>query len=248
MYKRGLLLCLFIVFFALAAYCAQEKQGNTINACVEAAANTESQRFYPVHLGNILYLKGYKKKEPAKELRVKAEVIRIEQKDNKDYYYFYAPLVGIRYLVREDSEGVYIRIMKYPFPLFGFPIEVDLKPEMKIMAHPLAEGLKWTYKGRAEAVILGIKLGRDVNTDFEVTKYEKLSTTAGEIDAYNITAMVDEGDGHGKHLEKYWYAKDIGYSQADTTGHFAQLVGYRIFNEKENKFDEKIPEGVEKYE
>jgi hypothetical protein len=183
-----------------------------------------------------------------KVLKVKAEIVGIEKKDGRDYFYFYSPSVGIRYLMRTDENGVYMGVIKYPFPLFGFPIEVDLNPEMVIMKSPVKAGEKWTYKGRAEATLFGfLKLGRDIQSDFECVRKEKIRTGAGNFEAFHIKVLVNDGAGNVT-TEKYWYAKGLGYSLSDTSGHDAYLVGYKIFNEKTGKFDEKLPEGAEKYE
>jgi hypothetical protein len=211
--------------------------------------NEKALDYYPVHVGNTWYFRGYKKKEPGIRVNVKAEIVGMEPKDGKDYYYFYAPSVGIRYLIRADEKAVYMRVIKYPFPLFGFPIEVNIVPEMPIIKSPFKVGERWTYKGRAEAVILGfIKLGRDIRSDFECVRKERLRTEAGDIDAYHIKVLVDEGDGKTVTTEKYWYGQGRGYSYSDTSGHDAFILGYKLWNEKTGKWDEKIPEGAEKYE
>jgi len=215
-------------------------QSNTVNS--------ESAAYYPMDLGNVLYLKGFKKNNPSKTLLVKAEVKSVEKRDGVEYTYFYAPQVNVRYFVRRDESGVYMKIMRYPFPFFGFPIEIELTPEMKFVSFPLKEGVKWIYKGKAEAVIFGLRIGRDINTDFEIIAREKLETEAGSFDSYHILAMVDEGDGKGKRPEKYWYAKGLGYSRADTSGHFAELTGFRVWSPENNAFIEKLPEGEKNYE
>jgi hypothetical protein len=209
----------------------------------------KSMDYYPLHVGDTWYFKGYKKKDPSTRLNVKAQVLGIEPKDGKDYYYIYAPSVGIRYLMRTDEKGVYMRVIKYPFPIFGFPIEVDLVPEMTIIRGTFKVGERWTYKGRAEAVIFGfLKLGRDIKSDFECVRKELLRTEAGDIEAYHIKVLVDEGDGKTVTTEKYWYGKGRGYSFSDTSGHDAFILGYKLWNDKTGQWDEKIPEGAEKYE
>jgi hypothetical protein len=242
--KKFIIIAAAVVFSTLSLAYSADLAGNTCNAVPEL-----SPSFYPVNLHNILYLKGYKKDNPSKEMFVKAEVIKIEKKDGKDYYYFYAPQVNVRYLVREAETGMEMRIIKYPFPFFGFPIEVDLTPSMTFLKYPLEVGTKWQHKGRAETTIFGfMKVGRDIKSDFEIVSKEIIKLPAGEFEAYHVTANVDEGDGKGVHTEKYWYAKGIGYAKADVAGHFAELVGYKMFDEKTGKFAEKIPDGVEKYE
>jgi hypothetical protein len=241
--KKFIIMAAAAVFIFSSAYSA-DAGGNTCTAAPELSSS-----FYPISLHSVLYLKGYKKDNPSKELYVKAEVIKIEKKDGHDYYYFYAPQVNVRYLVRETQDGIQMRVIKYPFPFFGFSIEVDLNPPMIFLKYPLEPGTKWSHKGRAETTVFGfMKIGRDIKSDFEIVSKETIKLPAGEFEAYHVTANVDEGDGKGPHLEKYWYAKGIGYSKADVAGHFAELVGYKMFDEKSGTFIEKLPEGVEKYE
>ena len=178
---------------------------------------TEGERYYPIHKGDTWYFTGYKKKTPDKKINVKAEVVGVEQRDGKDYIYFYAPQVDIRYLMRRDKTGVYMRVIRYPFPFFNMSIEVELTPEMKIIQFPLKVGSVWKHKGRAEAVILGLfKAGRDIESDFLIEKKEIINTPAGKIESYHLKVLVNEGDGKPAHAEKYWYGKDTGYSMADT--------------------------------
>lgn len=252
MKKIALIIVLISAFFIVTIQAANNA---TTESAVKpkaevAAAVDDSYMYYPGHVGNILYLKGTKKSEPEKMLYVKAETKSIEKRDGKDYYYFYAPQVEIRYLINVDKEkGISMKIIKYPFPFFGISIEVTLTPEMTFMKFPLSVGEKWTYTGRGEATLLGfIKVGRNLRTDFEILGKEVIKTEAGDFDAYKILANVDEGDGKGIHAEKYWYAKGLGYTIADTSGHRADLVGYKIFDEEKGVWNEKLPEGVAKYE
>ncbi|MEI7541717.1 MAG: hypothetical protein WCJ94_00485 [bacterium] len=244
-------LMLIVPFAAYTATASSAKAKNVTNPKIEATVVVDdSYMYYPGHVGNILYLKGRRKKNPEKLLYVKAETKAIEQRDGKDYHYFYAPQVDIRYLINIDKEnGIAMKIIKYPFPFFDMSIEVTLTPEMTFMKFPLVVGNKWTYVGRGEATLLGfIKVGRDLKTDFEVVSKETIKTEAGDFEAYNIVANVDEGDGKGVHSEKYWYAKGLGYTIAETSGHRADLAGYKIFDETTGIWKEKLPEGVDKYE
>jgi len=208
-----------------------------------------SASYSPMYLGNTLYLKGYWKKEPEKVIRVKAVVSKIEQRDGTSYFYYEAPKVGIRYLLRRTDEGLQMRGIKYPFPLFGFLIDVDIQPEMNTLSFPLKPGKKWTEKAKASATVLFIPIVRDIQTDFTAVGKQKIKTAVGELETYHIEALVDQGGGEGPKLEKYWYAKRIGYARSDTTSHYVDLVGYRIFNEKKGEFDEVLPkDGAENYE
>jgi hypothetical protein len=217
---------------------------------ITPSKNDKDFDYYPIHVGNKWYFKGFMKGKDGEKtwMKIKAEIVGTEKKDGKDYYFFYAPKVDIRYLMRKDEKGVYMRVIKYPFPIFNFSIEVNILPEMQIMKYPFRVGEKWTYKGRAEATILGLfTLGRDIRSDFEVIRKEILKTDTGKVEAYHIKVLVNEGDGNPPTTEKYWYGKGTGYTYSDTTGHDAYLVGYKFYDEKTGKVTEKIPEHEEDY-
>lgn len=219
-----------------------------VNATAAEPAD-DSHRYYPAYVGNILYFRAAKKSEPGKQLYVKVQVVGIEKKEDGKYFYFYGRKVNIRYLIGVDKkEGIYMRVIKYPFPLLGFSIEVDVEPKMQILRFPMKAGDKWHYKGKAKAHLLFIPITRNVKADFEVVERVTMKTQAGEIDAYHMKVLVDSGDGKGTTTEQYWYGKDIGYSVANTSEHWAEITGYRIFNEQEGRWIEKLPENPEKYE
>ncbi len=208
---------------------------------------TLDEKYYPTVKGNILYFEAYKKSEPKKLLKIKVEVKDIETRDGKEYFYFYAPQVDVRYLIRRDKNGVYTRAIRYPFPIFNFSIEANIIPEINFFKFPIKEKNRWEEKAKASAQILFWTIEKNVISNFEVIKREKLKTKAGEIDAYLIHAIVTQ-DNKKPTVEKYWYGKGLGYVRADTNVHFAEIVGYSIIDEETGEKHEKLPEKVEEYE
>ncbi|HDQ25271.1 MAG TPA: hypothetical protein ENN43_00800 [bacterium] len=208
----------------------------------------DSPDFYPLAVGNTWYYEGYKKIAPDTMVQAKGEIIRIEEKDGIEYYYAYSPKVNIRYLVRKDEWGAYMRVIRYPFPVFGFSIDVDIVPEMPFIKFPLKEGTKWTHRAKAKTWVLFLYIERSIHVDFEVAGKTIIKTDAGDLEAWHIKATVDEGDGKAA-LDEYWYARGVGYARADASGHYAQVVGYKIYDEKTGAVREKAPPlEVEKYE
>ena len=229
--KKISLWCLFLtVPFIFMAAVSDEKTvaSNPIITPTVIPADSVSN-FYPITNGNTLYLSGYFKKEPTKKIKIKATVAGGEKIEGKDYGYFYAPQADIRYMMRTDEKGVYMRRIKYPFPIFNFSINVDIIPEMQIMKYPAVKGETWKYEGKGEAVILFIPLSKKIVSEFECFGIEKVKAPAGEFDAIHIKVMVNEGDNSVAKKNEYWYAKDIGYAVADTDGHFAELEGCKVF-------------------
>ncbi len=207
-----------------------------------------SSSFFPVNFGNIWYYKAYKCNEPEKMLKIKADISSIENIEGIDYYLFNAPGVDIRYLIRKDNNGVRLKAMKFPFPVFNFSIYVLFYPEFPMIKFPLLKGEKWNYKGKAQAIILGVfKITRDVSADFEVLKRDKVIVDAGRLDTYHIIVHVDEGDGNGIKIKKYWYAKNIGFTISDNDNHKCELAGYVIKSDIDGKERKKVPEGEGEY-
>ena len=199
-------------------------------------------------MGNVWYYKAYKCNEPEKILKIRADISSTENIDGIEYYFFNAPSVEIRYLIRKDNSGVHLKAMKFPFPIFNFSIYVLFYPEFPMIKFPLLKGEKWNYKGKAEATILGIfKITRDVSADFEVLKRDKVIVDAGRLDTYHIIVKVDEGDGKGIKIKKYWYAKNIGFTISDNDNHKCELAGYVVKSDTDGKERKKVPGVEEEY-
>jgi len=213
---------------------------------VYAQDKVDSGRYFPIHTGNKWYYKAFKRGEEENTKKIKAEIIGEEEKDGIQYPYFYAPGVDIRYLIRKTKEGVFVRGMKFPFPLFGFSIDVDIIPEMPMIKFPLKKGSKWEYKGKGRAYFLFIPIERDVTGKYEVIGKQTVDTGAGKIETFHIRAVISGEDDRPK-LKKYWYAKDIGFAISDNSNHRAELTGFSVYSEKEGKFIENLPERVEEY-
>lgn len=207
-----------------------------------------SSSFFPVSIGNVWYYKAYKTDATDKILKIKATIASIEKIDGIDYYFFYAPSVDIRYLIRKDDDGVLLKVMKFPFPIFNFSIYVYFSPEFPMIKFPVLKGEKWNYKGKAEAPILGIfKITREIYAEFSVVKREKIITDAGRLDTYHIMVKLDEGDGKGIKIKKYWYTKNIGFTISDNDNHRCELTGYVVKSDVDGKQRQKIPKDVEEY-
>lgn len=220
----------------------------TLNAAIKDIKYPISSSFFPVNIGNIWYYKAYKCNEPEKILKIRADISSIENIEGIDYYFFNAPSVDIRYFIRKDNNAVHLKVMKFPLPIFNFSINVFFYPEFPMIKFPLLKGEKWDYEGKAEATILGIfKITRTIKADFEVIKRDKVITDAGRLDAYHIIVKMDEGDGKGIKIKKYWYAKNIGFTISDNDNHKCELVGYVVKSDVDGKRSVKIPEDEVEY-
>jgi len=203
--------------------------------------------YYPLRVGNVLYFDGLKK-ENNENCKVRMEVMYKETRDNREYFYLYAPSVDIRYLLRKDAEGVYMQYIKIPFPVISFiMVEAEMKPEMKFVSFPLQPGAKWSHEGTATVYLFGfIPIERKIKAYFKTTKRETLKTGAGPIDTYCIEVLIDTGDGKGLVKETHWYGMDVGYTAGETVIYRALLAGRNIITEEGNSLDSRM-EGAEGY-
>jgi hypothetical protein len=209
----------------------------------------DSGAYYPIAPHNTLYYSGYRASEPSNVLKIKAEVVGCEKRDGIDYYFFNAPQIDVRFLMRKDKDGVYMRVMKYPFPVFSFiGVDVEFVPEIKIINFPLRTGDGWHYEGSASASLFGFfSITRSIKADFDVIKRETLDTRAGPIDAFCVRLRIDEGDGAGVKEELHWYGKNIGYVKSRTTRHTSEIEGYSIKDEKGDTFMKAPVDALDSY-
>ncbi len=205
----------------------------------------DSTRYFPMAVGNTWYYKTYKREEPDKIYKSKTIIVNKEKVDVREYFDFRADVFDVNYLMRKDGNGVYTRLIRFPFLVFS--ITVDVIPEMQTLAFPLAKGKKWSYKGKAKTVVLGfINIEREIKAEFEVMCKETIHTEAGEKEAFHVQAIINMGDDKPK-LKKYWYAKDVGFAISDNDNHVLKITGYELFPEKDDEKRVNIPAGAEEY-
>jgi hypothetical protein len=230
---------------AVALVCAVPVSPAEEQASVSAA---ESPLYFPAHVGNTWYFQGYRNGEPGKLLRTRAEVVGSVTREGREYALLSAPQFDIRYLVRVDPAGVRMGSIRFPFPFLRFSVEVRLSPEMPIIEFPLAVGARWHYQGQGRATLLGLlPVTRSIVADFECLERRRVTTPAGEVDAFHVRALVDQGDGKGRHTEEYWWGRGIGYAVARTSTHFAEVVGYRIWDEDSGQWKTALPDHPEQF-
>lgn len=215
----------------------------------EEAIGPDSRYYYPARVGDTWYFEARRSKEPAKLLQAKAEIVGSTTRDGREYLDFSSPQFGLRYLVRIDAEtGVLMRAIKYPFPIFQFPIEANLTPEMPILVFPLVVGARWQYRGTARARLLGLfSVSREIRADFECVERATLGTRVGNVDTFHIRVLVESGDGLGPKTEEYWWGRGVGYTLARTSNHFAEVVGYRLWDEEKGQWKTALPERTQEY-
>ncbi len=235
MRKRKINTAAALVLFFVAA--------SAVPRGLSASGNTGN--YFPLHIGNTWYYKAYKRGED----EVYKSITRVTEKekiDGMEYFYFKVPYFDVGYMMRKTAGGVYARIIRFPF--LAFSITVDIIPEMKTLSLPLKKGKKWSYEGKGKTKIFGfIEITRDIYAEFEVDKKGTIKTAAGELEAYHIRALIDQGDGKLK-LKKYWYAAGVGFASSDNDDNVLEVTGYRLYSGKKQGFVESLPPDVEKYE
>ena len=207
---------------------------------------THSARYYPLTIGNEYYYKAVKARAPNREYRVKAEIKKLQTVDGKDYFYLFAPSVGVRYLIRRDETGMFMRLLKREIPLFGISLNVHLIPELLFLRFPLTVGDQWSQQVVAKARILFIPVRRTIEARYHVVDRQVLHTEAGDIDVFVVNANL--GVVGGSMVNKtFWYGENIGYVKADAPEDFLVIVGYRVFDEQTGIWIDKRPFDAERY-
>lgn len=209
-------------------------------------ADTQSARYYPLTVGNEYYYKAAKTSNPDREYRVRAEIKKIKSVDGKDYFYLFAPDAGVRYLVRRDDTGVFMRLLKRDIPLFGMSLNVHLDPELKFLRFPLTVGDQWSQQVNAKAKFLFIPIRRTIEGKFHIVDKQILHTEAGDIETFVVNARLGVVDGTAA-TKTFWYGKDVGYVKADTPEDFMVIVGYRILDEQTGAWIDKKPTNAGQY-
>jgi len=206
----------------------------------------QSSRYWPMTVGNVAFYKAFEKDSPSRQLKVRAETRVGEIFEGKNYYYIYAPGVDIRYMVRRDETGVFMRMVKRKFALFGLSVDVHLSPELLFLKFPLAIGTKWSQLVDAKAHFLLFPINRKIEGRFHVVGREILHTEAGDIDCFVVKASL--GIVNEPLVEKtLWYGENVGYVKADAPEDFSLLVGFRTFDEQTGTWIDRSPKGEALY-
>lgn len=192
---------------------------------------TRSARYYPLTVGNEYYYTAIKANAPNRELRVKAEIKNLQTVDGEDYFYLFAPSENIRYLLRRDKAGVYMRLLKRDFPLFGLTFNVHLKPEVMFLRFPLAIDDQWSQRVTASARIFFIPIRRTIEAKYHVVDKVVLHTEAGDIEAFVVNASLGVVGGEIAN-KTFWYGEKIGYIKSSAPEDSMIIVGYRVFDEQ----------------
>jgi len=208
--------------------------------------DAQSARYYPLTVGNEYYYKAAKTSDPDKELRVKAEIKKIKNIEGEDYFYLYAPDAGVRYLVRRDDNGVFMRLLKRDIPLFGLSLNVHLVPELKFLRFPLTVGDQWSQQVVANARFLFIPIRRTIEGRFQIVARQILHTEAGDIETFVVNASLGVVDGAVAN-KTFWYGEDVGYVKADAPEDFMVIVGYRVLDEQTGVWIDKTPSDARQY-
>jgi hypothetical protein len=183
------------------------------------------QEFYPSGPGMVWHYTGHMKDSSAK-LLVEAKIILLNKIDSVQYMYYAAPSVDVRFMVRVDDKGAYMKLLKYPFPILKFlTVDVYLDPEIQFLKFPLTEGETWTQNLKATADLVPFKLNRDIKVKFTVFAREKFRYKGADLDCYRVRMERDEGTG-SLWIEDNWFASGLGFVRGDNPEYFIELNGY----------------------
>jgi hypothetical protein len=195
------------------------------------AALSATPDFYPSAPGMSWHYDGHWKNRDNEKVKVDASIISVQTIDSKQYLYYSAPSVDVRFMVRADDKGAYMKLLKYPFPVLKFlTVDVYLEPEIEFLKFPLFTGETWSQKVKATADLVPFKLDREIKVKFTVVAEEKFKYKGNDVDCYQVRMERDDGMG-GLDIENNWFASGLGFVRGDTPGYAIELYDYEPVSE-----------------
>jgi len=192
-------------------------------ACIYGVLNAEN--WYPINVNDSWIYEGYFKSEPKKILKVKAVIAEERKIDGKNYYFYNVPGFDVRFFVRAEESGAYMKLIRYPYPLFKFlSYDVVLKKEVLFVKYPFIQGEKWQQKTEAAAMLWPIVINRKIKMDMETVEMKKVLFKGEEKEAWRVRILMDQGDGKIKE-ENHWYIDGKGYIGGETAEHKVMMSG-----------------------
>jgi hypothetical protein len=185
-----------------------------------------SSDFFPMGENYSWTYEGYMKNTPKKKLIVTASIIKKVQIDGREYWYYSAPSVDVRFMVRIDENYGYMKLVKYPFPVLKFlTVDVNMTPEIKFIKFPYQGGDTWEQKINAVADLVPFKLKQDIKTRFTVTGPEKFVYKGKEYGLFQVRMERDEGNNKIR-IEDNWFADGLGFVRGETAEYFIELKDF----------------------
>ncbi|MGD0566341.1 MAG: hypothetical protein ABSA34_03310 [Candidatus Goldiibacteriota bacterium] len=187
---------------------------------------SDTPNFYPSAPGMSWHYAGRWKQGDMQKVSVDASISSVKTINSLQYMYYTAPSVDVRFMVRIDGKGAYMKLVKYPFPVLKFlTVDVYMTPEIQFLKFPLFEGETWSQELKATADLVPFKLDRRIKVKFTVVAKEKFSYKGKTLDCYHVKMERDEGQG-ALRVEDNWFAQDIGFVRGETPEYFIELDGY----------------------
>ncbi len=200
---------------------------------VLAAVNAAASEFFPFVDGFFWkYKVDYK--NPGKQDIVTGAVMKPDaHMFGRLYYKIELPEASVFFRLREDDTGLYVSDAKYPFELFGIPVNVALDPEVRLLKFPIVIGDSWEYKGKGKANFLAfMNVEKDIRIVYSYRGYEEQKVGDETVNCLVLDVLLDMGD--GKPVKQvFYYGKGIGYLKGDEQSFLVTLLEY--------KRPEKIP-------
>lgn len=186
--------------------------------------------WYPISVNSSWDYEGYFKADPKKTLKVKAVIAEERKIDGKNYFFYNVPGFDVRFFVRTEDTGGYMKLIRYPYPLFKFlSYDVVLKKEVLFVKYPFVAGEKWHQETQAAAMLWPIVINRKVKMDFETVEVKKVLFKGEEKYAWHVRILMDQGDGKPKE-ENHWYIEGEGYVGGETAEHKVMQAGLKFIN------------------
>jgi hypothetical protein len=172
--------------------------------------------------------KGFSKSDPGTTITAKASITSKDYINDGDYYFFSVPDFDIRFYVNTDEHGAYMKLVRYPYPLFKFlSYDVVFRKAINFVRYPFVIGEKWHQETDAGAQLGPIVIIKKLKADFEVVDSREVEYKGATMTAYHVRILMDQGDGGKISEENHLYVDGIGYFGGETEMHKVVLYNYQ---------------------
>lgn len=175
----------------------------------------------------------YSKKENKQKDDVHTYISKTEKHGNVLYYVYEVPSRGMRYHIKKQDDGVYVKAAKVNLPILGFiGVDIVFNPSVCVVKFPFSKGGAWKYDGTVHVQLLFIGIDKKIQAEFTQMGYEAVDVNGKTMTAYHMHGLVSRGWEVEKPLYgDYWLVPNTGVVKAETKNSRMELKSYILEQE-----------------